>query len=69
MSGLFDYGPAGTALQNNLVDTWRKHFVLEEDMLEGKARASSQTAKMLTRASGLQHIDASRSLEDIRPRG
>jgi glycyl-tRNA synthetase len=32
--GLFDYGPPGCALQNNLVDIWRKHFVLEEDMLE-----------------------------------
>jgi glycyl-tRNA synthetase len=32
--GLFDYGPPGCALQNNLVETWRKHFVLEEDMLE-----------------------------------
>jgi glycyl-tRNA synthetase len=45
MSGLFGYGLTGTALQNNLVDTRRKHFVLEEDMLEGEARASSQTAK------------------------
>ncbi|KAK1766847.1 glycyl-tRNA synthetase 1 [Phialemonium atrogriseum] len=32
--GLFDYGPPGCALQANLVDTWRKHFVLEENMLE-----------------------------------
>ncbi|KAI9840545.1 MAG: Glycine--tRNA ligase 1, mitochondrial [Thelocarpon superellum] len=32
--GLYDYGPPGCALQNNLVDIWRRHFVLEEDMLE-----------------------------------
>jgi glycyl-tRNA synthetase len=32
--GLYDYGPPGCALQANIVDTWRKHFVLEEDMLE-----------------------------------
>jgi glycyl-tRNA synthetase len=32
--GLFDYGPPGCALQANLVDVWRKHFVLEENMLE-----------------------------------
>ncbi|KAG8626599.1 hypothetical protein KVT40_005544 [Elsinoe batatas] len=32
--GLFDYGPPGCALQANIVDVWRKHFVLEEDMLE-----------------------------------
>ncbi|KAJ5126278.1 hypothetical protein N7526_008455 [Penicillium atrosanguineum] len=34
VSGLYDYGPPGTALLANLTDTWRKHFVLEEDMLE-----------------------------------
>lgn len=34
VSGLYDYGPPGCALQANVIDTWRKHFVLEEDMLE-----------------------------------
>ncbi|KAF2087602.1 glycyl-tRNA synthetase [Saccharata proteae CBS 121410] len=34
VSGLYDYGPPGCALQANVVDAWRKHFVLEEDMLE-----------------------------------
>lgn len=34
VSGLYDYGPPGCSLQQNIVDTWRKHFVLEEDMLE-----------------------------------
>lgn len=34
VSGLYDYGPPGTALLANLTDLWRKHFVLEEDMLE-----------------------------------
>lgn len=29
-----DYGPPGCALQSNIVDLWRKHFVLQEDMLE-----------------------------------
>ena len=33
-AGLFDYGPPGCALQANVVDLWRKHFVLQEDMLE-----------------------------------
>ena len=32
--GLYAYGPPGCAMQANLVDVWRKHFVLEEDMLE-----------------------------------
>ncbi|KAK1980866.1 glycyl-tRNA synthetase [Colletotrichum cereale] len=34
VAGLFDYGPPGCSLQANIVDLWRKHFILEEDMLE-----------------------------------
>ncbi|POS80047.1 glycyl-tRNA synthetase [Diaporthe helianthi] len=34
VAGLFDYGPTGCGLQANIIETWRKHFVLEEDMLE-----------------------------------
>ncbi|KAI0998115.1 Glycine--tRNA ligase 1 [Podosphaera aphanis] len=34
VGGLYDYGPPGCALQANIIDLWRKHFVLEEDMLE-----------------------------------
>jgi len=34
VGGLYDYGPPGCALQANIVDLWRKHFILEEDMLE-----------------------------------
>lgn len=34
VSGLYDYGPPGCSLQANIVEAWRKHFVLEEDMLE-----------------------------------
>lgn len=45
VSGLYDYGPAGSALQTNIVDTWRKHFVLEEDMLEGESHAAYSKRK------------------------
>jgi glycyl-tRNA synthetase len=34
VGGLYDYGPPGCALMANIVDLWRKHFILEEDMLE-----------------------------------
>ncbi|CAG9971865.1 unnamed protein product [Clonostachys byssicola] len=34
VAGLYDYGPPGCALQANIIDQWRKHFILEEDMLE-----------------------------------
>jgi glycyl-tRNA synthetase len=34
IAGLFDYGPPGCALQSNILNLWRLHFCLEEDMLE-----------------------------------
>ncbi|OUM59943.1 hypothetical protein PIROE2DRAFT_54824 [Piromyces sp. E2] len=34
VAGLYDYGPAGCALQSNILNLWRQHFVMEEDMLE-----------------------------------
>lgn len=33
-AGLFDYGPAACALKANMLSMWRRHFVLEENMLE-----------------------------------
>lgn len=34
VAGLYDYGPAGCSLQSNILNAWRQHFVMEEDMLE-----------------------------------
>jgi glycyl-tRNA synthetase len=34
VAGLYDYGPTGCAIKANLLAEWRKHFVLEENMLE-----------------------------------
>jgi glycyl-tRNA synthetase len=34
VAGLYDYGPPGSALQANIIDQWRKHFIVEEGMLE-----------------------------------
>ncbi|KXN72622.1 glycyl-tRNA synthetase [Conidiobolus coronatus NRRL 28638] len=34
VAGLYDYGPLGCSLQANILELWRKHFVLEEDMME-----------------------------------
>ncbi|MCJ1441753.1 MAG: Glycine--tRNA ligase 1, mitochondrial [Stictis urceolatum] len=53
VSGLFDYGPPGTALQSNLLDIWRKHFVLEETMLE--VDCSVLTPYIVLKTSG--HVD------------
>ncbi|EGV66296.1 Glycine--tRNA ligase 1, mitochondrial [Yamadazyma tenuis] len=53
VSGLYDYGPPGCALQANVVDTWRKHFILEEDMLE--VDCSMLTPHEVLKTSG--HVD------------
>jgi glycyl-tRNA synthetase len=34
VAGLYDFGPPGSALLANIVDQWRKHYIIEEDMLE-----------------------------------
>jgi glycyl-tRNA synthetase len=34
VAGLYDYGPPGSALQANIIAEWRKHFIIEEAMLE-----------------------------------
>ncbi|KAE9364200.1 glycyl-tRNA synthetase [Stipitochalara longipes BDJ] len=51
--GLYDYGPPGSALQAHLVDTWRKHFVLEENMLE--VDCTALTPEDVFQTSG--HVD------------
>jgi glycyl-tRNA synthetase len=39
VKGLYDYGPPGCAVKNNLLQYWRQHFVLEENMLEVETTA------------------------------
>ncbi|GJJ13124.1 hypothetical protein Clacol_007374 [Clathrus columnatus] len=34
VAGLYDYGPPGSALQANIIAEWRKHFIIEDSMLE-----------------------------------
>jgi len=34
VTGQYDFGPMGCAMKQNLLQSWRKHFVLEEQMLE-----------------------------------
>lgn len=53
VAGLYDYGPPGCGLQANVVDVWRKHFVLEEDMLE--IDCSVLTPHEVLKTSG--HVD------------
>ena len=53
VSGLYDYGPPGCSLQANIIDTWRKHFILEEDMLE--VDCTALTPHEVLKTSG--HVD------------
>mmetsp|Transcript_17955 Transcript_17955/g.54024 ORF Transcript_17955/g.54024 Transcript_17955/m.54024 type:complete len:631 (-) Transcript_17955:80-1972(-) len=34
VSGFFTYGPPGCALKTNIIQQWRNHFVIEEQMME-----------------------------------
>ena len=34
VAGLYDYGPPGSSLQSNIIAEWRRHFIVEEHMLE-----------------------------------
>ena len=53
VAGLFDYGPPGCALKQNIVDQWRRHFVLEEKMLE--MECTCLTPEPVLKTSG--HVD------------
>jgi glycyl-tRNA synthetase len=34
VAGLYDYGPPGSSLEANIISEWRKHFIIDEHMLE-----------------------------------
>ncbi|KAI9098701.1 hypothetical protein DFS34DRAFT_86393 [Phlyctochytrium arcticum] len=53
IAGLYDYGPPGCALQNNILSLWRQHFVLEEDMLE--LECTNLTPESVLKTSG--HVE------------
>lgn len=53
VAGLFDLGPPGAALQSNLVEIWKKHFILEENMLE--VDCTVLTPEQVLKTSG--HVD------------
>lgn len=53
VAGFYDYGPPGCAIKQNITQTWRQHFVLEEGMLELECPAV--TPEIVLKASG--HVD------------
>lgn len=50
ISGLYDFGPMGCALKFNLLDEWRRFFILEENMLQ--VDCSTLTPIQIMAASG-----------------
>lgn len=63
VKGLYDYGPPGCAVKNNLLAVWRQHFIVEENMLE--LEATCLTPAPVLKASG--HVDKFNDLmvEDV----
>lgn len=58
VKGLYDYGPPGTAVKNNLIQLWRNHFILEENMLE--IETTSVTPAIVLQTSG--HVEKFRDM-------
>ncbi|KAF1760177.1 hypothetical protein GCK72_008423 [Caenorhabditis remanei] len=53
VAGLYDFGPMGCSLKVNMLQEWRKHFILQEGMLE--VDCTSLTPESALKASG--HVD------------
>ncbi|XP_077346802.1 glycine--tRNA ligase isoform X2 [Lithobates pipiens] len=53
VSGLYDFGPVGCALKNNIIQTWRQHFIQEEQILE--IDCTMLTPEPVLKTSG--HVD------------
>lgn len=53
VGGLYDFGPPGCAVKSNILDLWRRHFVLTENMLE--VSCSALTPHTVLKTSG--HVD------------
>ncbi|KAM7390428.1 hypothetical protein PAMA_008540 [Pampus argenteus] len=53
VSGLYDFGPVGCALKNNILQTWRNHFIHEEQILE--IDCTMLTPEPVLKTSG--HVD------------
>ena len=53
IAGLYDFGPTGCALKNNIEQYWREHFILEENLLE--ISGTCITPEIVLKTSG--HVD------------
>lgn len=53
VAGLYDFGPPGCALKENVLQIWRQHFVLEDNMLQ--IECTTLTPYAVLKTSG--HVD------------
>lgn len=53
IAGLYDYGPPGCAVKANILQFWRQHYVMEENMLE--VECPCVTPEVVLKASG--HVE------------
>lgn len=53
ITGQFDFGPMGCALKSNMIQLWRKYFIMQEQMLE--VDCSILTPEPVLKASG--HVE------------
>ena len=53
IAGFVDYAPLGTILKNNIIDTWRKHYIINEEFYE--IDSPTITPYEVLKASG--HVD------------
>ncbi|KAJ5079116.1 glycine--tRNA ligase [Anaeramoeba ignava] len=50
VSGFYDFGPPGCSVKQNVISTWRQHFIIEESMLE--VDCAILTPEIVLKASG-----------------
>ena len=51
VAGLYDYGPPGCALKENMIALWRQHFILEDSILQ--IECTTLTSYPVLKASGV----------------
>eukprot|EP00730_Choanoeca_flexa_P018170 TRINITY_DN8819_c0_g1_i3.p1 TRINITY_DN8819_c0_g1~~TRINITY_DN8819_c0_g1_i3.p1 ORF type:complete len:713 (+),score=255.52 TRINITY_DN8819_c0_g1_i3:125-2140(+) len=63
VAGLYDYGPSGCAIKANLIDAWRKHFLMDSNMHE--VACSALTPHYVLEASGHAERFADVMVKDV----
>ncbi len=53
VAGLYDYGPPGAAIKENVLAVWRQHFLLEDSILQ--IECTTLTPYPVLKTSG--HVD------------